>query len=268
MSPRSNAGRHEHGQNFLVDQAVISSILAEVAAATGPLLEIGGGGGAVTTRLAATGRPLTVVEIDDRWVRRLRRSLPAHVDVVHDDYLRVRHPRGPHVVVASLPFHLTTAMLRRLLGEREWTHAVLLVQWEVARRRAGVGGATLLTAQWWPWYDFTLLRRVPLRAFSPSPSVDGGLLRIDRRPVPAVRERREFQRFAQRVFTGSGSGVPEVLRCSGFFAPRVLAAWLDRRGIGAGHLPKDLRRQDREELWALRATAPRRPRAAHRRVPG
>ncbi len=94
-------------------------------------------------------------------MRRLRRSLPAHVDVVHADYLRVPHPRGPHVVVASLPFPLTTAVLRRLLGEREWTHAVLLVQWEVARRRAGVGGATLLTAQWWPWYDFALLRRVP-----------------------------------------------------------------------------------------------------------
>ncbi len=178
MSPRSNADRHEHGQNFLVDQAVISSIVAQVTAATGPLLEIGGGG-AVTTRLATTGRPLTVVEIDDRWVRRLRRSLPAHVDVVHADYLRVPHPRGPHVVVASLPFPLTTAVLRRLLGEREWTHAVLLVQWEVARRRAGVGGATLLTAQWWPWYDFALLRRVPMRAFR--------AVAVGRRRTPADR---------------------------------------------------------------------------------
>jgi len=35
----------------------------------------------------------------------------------------------------------------------------LLVQWEVARRRAAVGGTTMLTAAWWPWYEFTLHAR-------------------------------------------------------------------------------------------------------------
>src|SRR5699024_11383810 len=79
------------------------------------------------------------------------------------------------VLVGNLPFHLTTAILRRIFRAPGWKHAILLVQWEVARRRAGVGGATMMTAQWWPWFDFELGRRVPARAFTPRPNVDGGV---------------------------------------------------------------------------------------------
>lgn len=254
MSPRVNAGRHEHGQNFLIDPSVVAAMVAGVAGTTGPVLEIGGGDGALTAGLAALGRALCVVELDVRWVRRMRRTLPAHVEVVHGDYLRAAHPRGPHAVVGNLPFHLTTAILRRLLAQPEWTDAVVLVQWEVARRRAGVGGASLMTAQWWPWFEFALLRRVPARAFAPVPSVDGGLLRITRRPDPAVRDRPGYQRFVHRVFTGAGHGLPEILRRAGV-PPRASAAWLRACGLNARHLPKDLRRQDWEDLWTLRSSS-------------
>ncbi len=64
--------------------------------------------------------------------------------VVHGDALRTRLDRP--VVVGNLPFHLTTPILRRLLAAGGWTEAVLLTQWEVARKRAGVGGRTMLTA--------------------------------------------------------------------------------------------------------------------------
>src|SRR5690606_36671141 len=73
-------------------------------------------------------------------------------------------------------------ILRRLLRRPDWRHAILLTQWEVARKRAGVGGGTLLTAQSAPWSEFTLHGRVPARAFRPAPSVDGGILSITRDP--------------------------------------------------------------------------------------
>ncbi|WP_265520296.1 hypothetical protein [Oerskovia flava] len=67
--------------------------------------------------------------------------------------------------------------------------AVLLTQWEVARKRAAVGGTTVLTAQWWPGYTLTLGRRVAASAFTPRPSVDGGILFIDQRAVPLIEGR-------------------------------------------------------------------------------
>ncbi|MFJ4984638.1 23S ribosomal RNA methyltransferase Erm [Streptomyces sp. NPDC088732] len=246
-------GRHELGQNFLIDRTVLASIEALVARTSGPIVEIGPGDGALTVPLSRTGRPLTAVEIDPRRARRLARRLPPGVRVVNADVLRYRLPSEPHAVVGNLPFHLTTPIMRRLLSAGGWESAVLLVQWEVARRRAGVGGASMMTASWWPWYDFVLHSRVPARAFRPVPSVDGGLLTVARRTDPLVPpgERRPYQAFVQRVFTGPGRGVREVLARTGRFDRRELHVWLRAERPAPAALPKDLTARQWASLWAL-----------------
>jgi 23S rRNA (adenine-N6)-dimethyltransferase len=220
MSRASSLGRHETGQNFLSDPSVVAEIIAAIGSTRGSILEIGAGDGALTRPLARLGRPVLAVELDARRAQGLDARTPAHVRVVPGDILRISFPEDPHVVVGNVPFSLTTAILRRLFDERGWSDAVLLVQWEVARRRAGVGGATLLTAQEWPWFEFTLLRRVPARMFRPVPSVDGGLLRITRRtePLLPIAERRAYARFVAAVFGGPGRGFP-----------RSSADWCGRR---------------------------------------
>ncbi|MFJ6669912.1 23S ribosomal RNA methyltransferase Erm [Actinosynnema sp. NPDC091369] len=244
-------GRHEHGQNFLVDRTVITDVVDLVARTSGPILEIGCGSGALTLPLQALGRPLTGVEVDPARVRELRRRVAPTTTLVEADFLRHRLPREPHVLVGNLPFHLTTAVLRRVVHAGHWTDAVLLVQWEVARRRAGVGGATMMTAQWWPWYSFTLVRRVPAAAFRPRPGVDGGLLAVTRRRTPLVdpRDRRRYQAFAHRVFTGRGRGVPAILRAA---YPRARTAdWARRHRLTDRTLPRDLTAGQWAELFAL-----------------
>lgn len=254
--PTQRHGRHEHGQNFLHDHATIRSIVDHVRATTGPIIEIGPGAGALTTHLAALERPVTAVEIDRHFAGRLRRRHP-DVEVVHADFLRFRLPRSAHVLVGNLPFHLTTAMLRRVLRAPGWTQALLLVQWEVARRRAGVGGATLMTAQWWPWFSFDLVGRVPARAFDPAPSVDGGRITITRRPEPLLpwSRRPTYQAMAHRVFTGRGRGVREIATRAGVFAnERDARRWADAHGVGHRALPKDLDPHQWVELY--RVTSP------------
>lgn len=238
--PTHHGGRHEHGQNFLTDGAVIARVVDLVRRTDGPILEIGSGAGALTAPLLRLGRPLTAVEIDHRQADRLRRALPA-ATVVRGDFLRHPLPAEPHAVVGNLPFHLTTAMLRKLLHAPHWTGAVLIVQWEVARRRAGVGGATMMTAQWSPWYEFGLAGRIPAVAFTPKPTVDAGLLTITRRRTPLVptAQRREYAAFVHAVFTGRGRGLPEILAG---VAPQNRRAEARRWAAGRGApLPRDLR---------------------------
>ncbi|MCT7660776.1 23S ribosomal RNA methyltransferase Erm [Mycobacterium deserti] len=233
-------GRHETGQNFLCDRSVIAAIVEIVAGTEGPIVEIGAGDGALTLPLQRLGRPLTAVEVDRRRAVRLARRTTAATRIVDADILRYRLPRTPHVVVGNLPFHLTTAILRHLLHFPGWTDAVLLVQWEVARRRAGVGGATMMTAQWWPWFEFSLARKVSAAAFRPRPTVDGGLLTIRRRTDPLVdpRDRRRFQALVHDVFTGRGHGVGHIV---GRRLPRATARqWLRDNGIRPAALPRDL----------------------------
>jgi 23S rRNA (adenine-N6)-dimethyltransferase len=237
--PSSFRGRrHELGQNHLIDRGVAARMVGLVP--PGPVLELGAGDGALTGLLAARPWPLTAVELDPARVAGLRRRLGRGVRVVQADMLRFPLSGARHVV-SNVPFGITTALLRRLLAERSWESAVLLLQWEVARKRAAVGGTTLLTASWWPWFEFSLAGRVPAAAFRPRPAVDGGLLVVRRRPDPLVDpgQRVAYQRLVRAAFSGD----------------RLLPALRRVRGVdgwaAAERVPRSVRPRDlRAEEWA------------------
>lgn len=207
-APRfATGGRHEHGQNFLRDPRIAHRIADLVHEwPRHPLIEFGPGDGAITDVLAER-TPLTAVEVDRRYVERLRRRHGRRVTVIHGDMLSFRIPQ-PSNLVSNVPYHLTTPLLRRLLADHAWQHALLVLQWEVARKRAGVGGATLMTAEWWPWYDFSLVGRVQARAFAPVPSVDAGILVVTRRTMPLVpvHETTAYRALVRHVFAAPGRG--------------------------------------------------------------
>ncbi len=248
MSHSFRGGRHELGQNFLTHTPSITAITELVRLTDGPLLELGAGNGALTRHLAALGRPLTAIEIDERRVRQLAARLP-HVDVVHADALQV--PLHAATVVGNIPFHLTTPILRRLLRAQEWKHAVLLTQWEVARKRAGVGGGTMMTAQNAPWYEFALRGRVPRGGFVPAPSVDGGILTIDRRASPLIRvaERRAYEQFVAAVFAGRGGRLERIVQNAVRTSPSVARRAVAQAGA-RGALPRDLGAEQWAFLWS------------------
>jgi 23S rRNA (adenine-N6)-dimethyltransferase len=243
-------GRHEFGQNFLHDHRVIDTIVDIIARTDGPILEVGAGDGALTLPLQKLRRPLTAIEIDARRAARLEKRTAPSTRVVCADFLRYLLPRAPHVIVGNLPFHLTTAMLRRILHGPGWTDAVLVVQWEVARRRAAVGGATMMTAQWWPWFEFGLVRKVSADCFRPRPSVDAGLMTISRRAQPLVdtADRREYQATVHQVFTGRGHGIAQILDRR--MPPRVVRQWLRHNRVRSSALPRDLSATQWADLFA------------------
>ncbi|HET8867145.1 MAG TPA: 23S ribosomal RNA methyltransferase Erm [Agrococcus sp.] len=244
-------GRHELGQNFLVDRRVVVDVVERVAATRGPILEIGPGDGALTVPLARLGRPIRALEADPRRAARLDERTPARVRVEHADALAHRFDARQHVVVSNLPFHITTAVLRRLLRAPGWTDAVLIAQWEVARRRAGVGGSTQLTAQAAPWFEFALRRRIPRSAYRPMPQVDGGLFTVRRRARPLVdaADRRAYEALVASVFSSPGNGLARILPQARVLPPNVAKRWLRERSHAAGALPRALSPADWADLW-------------------
>jgi len=236
---RGQPGRAELGQNFLVDPSVVARIVDLARCRPGPLVEWGTGDGAITLELSSLRRRLEGVEIDPRRVRQLRRRVGPHVCINEGDILRHAPPFGA-VVVCNVPFHVTTPVLRHLFATTGWSSAILVTQWEVARKRAGVGGATQLTAQWWPWFEFALDRRVPATAFRPRPSVDAGLLVIDRRVTPLLpmAPQRAYQAWVSRVFRSKGRGLVAVLTRNG--VPHAVARGLASDVSRRDPLPRDL----------------------------
>lgn len=248
MPRSSHGGRHELGQNFLTHPPTISKITALIADTRGSILELGAGDGAITQSIAALGRPVTAIEIDEHRVARLQHLLP-NVKVEYADALT--HPLTQPVVVGNIPFHLTTPILRRLLTAASWQEAVLLTQWEVARKRAGVGSSTMMTAQTAPWFTFALHGRVPSWAFTPRPSVDGGIIQITRRTDPLIRQqqRGEYERFVRAVFIGRGGTLDRVIQLVTGAKRGHVAHSLREAGIDPHCLPRDLAPDQWAGLW-------------------
>ena len=52
-----------------------------------------------------------------------------------------------------------------------------------------------------------LAGRIPRTAFRPLPNVDGGVLRLSRRPVPLVADLPAYRRMVELGFTGVGGSL-------------------------------------------------------------
>lgn len=184
--------RRRLGQNFLRPERA-ERLVAEAGFRPDELVvEFGAGLGAITIALAKRGLEVVAVELDPVWAERLRqrvRSLgQARVRVVEADFLSLPLPTRPFRVIGSVPFGRTTDVLRHLLDEPRvpLERADVIVQWEVACKRAAIPPATLLSTIWAPWWEFRLGRRIPSAEFRPVPKVDGGVLVVTRRDWPLL----------------------------------------------------------------------------------
>jgi 23S rRNA (adenine-N6)-dimethyltransferase len=181
--------RRRLGQNFL-SPGLAEQLVAEADFRPGQLVvEIGAGAGAVTAALGRRALEVVAVEIDPVWAERLRvRFERGLVRVLHADFLSVPLPARPFRVVGSLPFGRTTDILCRLFDDPRvpLERADLIVQWDVARKRAAVPPTTLRSTAWAPWWEFRLGRRIPAAAFRPVPRVDAAVLVATRRDRPLL----------------------------------------------------------------------------------
>jgi 23S rRNA (adenine-N6)-dimethyltransferase len=194
--PARQERRRRLGQNFLPPR-LAEQLVAEADFRPGQVVvEIGAGAGAVTAALGRRALEVVAVEIDPVWAERLRaRFAHGRVRVVHGDFLSVPLPTRPFRVFGSLPFGRTTDILCRLFEDPRvpLERADLIVQWDVARKRAAVPPTTLRSTAWAPWWEFRLGRRIPAAAFRPVPRVDAGVLVVTRRDrplLPAAMARR------------------------------------------------------------------------------
>lgn len=177
--------RRRLGQNFL-NEATADLLIDRADFQPGELVvEVGAGRGAITAALARRGVRVIAIEPDPEWSRQLRQRIGRnpYIRIVKDDFLSVALPSEPFRVVGSLPFGRTTDILRRLLDDPHTSmeRADVIVQWEVAQKRAAVPPSTLLSTAWAPWWDIRLGHRIPAREFRPIPRVDAGFLIITRR---------------------------------------------------------------------------------------
>ena len=143
------------------------------------VLDIGAGTGAITSELLDAGARVIAVEAHPGRARCLRERFGERIVVVQADAADLRLPRRPFHVVANPPFHVTTALLRRLLqpGSR-LVSARLILQEPAAVRWASWSAPS--APRWRKTYDVALGPKVPRAAFVPPPHVQVRVLGLCR----------------------------------------------------------------------------------------
>jgi 16S rRNA (adenine1518-N6/adenine1519-N6)-dimethyltransferase len=178
------------GQNFLVDRNILGVI--ERLSELGPddvVLEIGGGRGILSERLAARAAHIHVVELDARLEPELSDALAPFENVtVHmgdalELDLRALEP-APTKVIANLPYAIAATVILRTIDElpgvRSW---VVMVQREVGERLAAAPGGRdygvpSVLAQL--ACEVRVARAIPRTVFYPAPHVDSVLVELTR----------------------------------------------------------------------------------------
>jgi 16S rRNA (adenine1518-N6/adenine1519-N6)-dimethyltransferase len=247
------------GQNFLVDRNLLDVI--ERLAALDPddiVLEIGGGLGVLSERLAQRAGHVHVIEVDARLEPDLRAALATFTnvtlhlaDALELDLASLR-PQ-PTKVVANLPYGIAaTAILRTIEELPAVTRWVVMVQREVGERLAAAPGTDAygipsVLAQL--ACEVRVLRRVSRNVFRPVPNVDSVLVGLERRGPGADAPLRMFvgAAFAHRR---------KALARSLALAPGADAGIRDRARAALGELghPADVRAErlspeELRELW-------------------
>ena len=191
-----------YGQNFLIDEHVLGKILrAADITKEDAVLEIGPGIGTMTQALADAAGRVVAVEIDEKLLPILEDTLQdfQNVTVVHADILETdirelsRQYAGgkPFKVVANLPYYITTPIIMGLLeNDLPVTSITVMVQKEVAQRMQEKPGskdygALSLAVQYYA--EPYLAANVPRNCFMPRPDVDSAVIRLTKRPEPAVK---------------------------------------------------------------------------------
>ena len=182
------------GQHFLRDQRTIQRIIDALApVADETIIEIGPGTGALTSELVKRAGRVIAVEFDNKLAPLLSErfaGLPnfklVMADALTTDFCAAILPARSARLVANLPYNISTAILQRLISQREClSEMVLMLQREVVERVLAPAGTTdrgYISVLVEAYCETEKLFDVAPGAFRPPPKVWSSVMRLKFRP--------------------------------------------------------------------------------------
>jgi 16S rRNA (adenine1518-N6/adenine1519-N6)-dimethyltransferase len=190
------------GQNFLIDPNILRNITEHAGLTKNTAaIEIGPGIGALTEQLARASGKVLAFEIDQRLIPILNDTLSPYdnVTIVNEDVLKAdvkavmdQELQGfdDIMVVANLPYYVTTPIILKLLMEKLPIRGIcVMLQKEVGDRISAKPGtkeygSLSIAIQYYT--EAEMVMTVPKTVFMPQPNVDSAVIRLTKREKPPV----------------------------------------------------------------------------------
>ena len=220
------------GQNFLIDDSIVESIIDTSNLTKDDLvIEIGPGLGVLTNKLLEKANKVIAIELDKRMIEILsdRFKLYNNLEIINDDVLKVdlenliEKEKGNNAqienvkIVANLPYYISTPIIIKLLELKlQIDSIIVMVQKEVADRLTAKTGTRLAGAITYMvdyYSEAENVVDVNKNCFLPSPKVDSRVIKLQIRKEPKIQVEDEEKLFdlIQKCFSQRRKTLANVL---------------------------------------------------------
>lgn len=190
------------------------------------VLDIGAGAGALTFPLAEKAAKVLAIEIDSVLIHKLLDKMGerGNIEVKQCDFLETSLPSKPFVVVANIPYSITTPIFEKLLHPAvPMQRAVILVEKGAAKGFTSHSIRNPRILNWRMQYEIRLVRTVSPDHFAPPPKVDSAILSIRRREQPLVSPQHHQMFSALATYGLRDPKLPLYAALSEIFTPPQIA---------------------------------------------
>ena len=202
------------GQHFLLDESVLEDIITSAnLSESDHVIEIGAGIGILTSELLKHVKHVTAIEIDNHLIPLLNTYIRKNeltskqvneLTIVHKNALEYPFPSSPYKIVANIPYHITSTLLKHAYIETETKPETitLLIQKEVAQRICSDDNYGRLSILVRIFGEPKYIRTVAREAFLPPPKVDSAVIHITtyHEPIAAPKIIDEVFRITKIAF--------------------------------------------------------------------
>jgi len=201
-TPNIKNHRRRFGQNFLIDETIIDTLVSDITCKSNDhLIEIGPGKGALTEGILRKCSHVTAIEIDSKWVDYITtRSRFKDLKVIRanasnintKDVITDIHSKTKPILAGNLPYNKAGPILRNFVPDiHKFQYMYFMVQYEVAKRMAASThtrnfGALSVFIQ--NYADVELMQKIPPAAFRPKPKVHSATVKIVAKEKPIIED--------------------------------------------------------------------------------
>lgn len=208
--------KRSFGQNFLVDEHYISKIISALKLRENEtIIEIGAGRGALTEKMIESGAKVIAIELEKDMIEVLREKFSSNSnfqliesDALKVDFAALQNTHFPHQKIklaANLPYYISTAILQKLIEQRDvFSELVLMFQREVVERiMAAVGNSErgFLTVLVENYLESERLFEVPPTAFRPIPKVWSAVALLKPKEKAGIEDEKLFREIISSAFS-------------------------------------------------------------------
>lgn len=249
MKKYNISANKNYGQNFLIDENIVNSIIdcAEISK-DDFVIEIGPGLGTLTSKLLEKSGKVTCIELDKKMLDILndRFKLYDNFELINEDVLKVDLKKiidnnlekfKNAKVVANLPYYITTPIIMKLLENKlNLTSITVMVQKEVAERLTETPGGKNTGAITYSINYYTepsLVINVPNSSFIPIPKVDSSVINLKLLSTNKVTPQNEdlFFKIIKTAFLQKRKTLINTLINGNFGDREFLENMLNKLGI-------------------------------------